>query len=74
MSKAGTSHLRTAADRMGVVGVQHNRVSAAHDARKRAAGKSPMSALGQCMRKALSSVWDAWRNGTDFDPTWGGAT
>jgi transposase len=71
MSKAGNSHLRAAAYRMAVVGVQHNPVIAAHYARKRAAGKSPMNALGHCMRKALSLVWGVWRNGRDFDPTWG---
>ena len=71
MSKAGNSHLRAAAYRMAVVGVQHNPVIAAHYARKRAAGKSKMNALGHCMRKALSLVWGVWRNGQDFDPNWG---
>ena len=71
MSKAGNSHLRAAAYRMAVVGVQHNPVIAAHYARKRAAGKSKMNALGHCMRKALSIVWGVWRNGHDFDPNWG---
>jgi transposase len=71
MSKAGNSHLRAAAYRMAVVGVQHNPVIAAHYARKRAAGKSKMNALGHCMRKALSIVWGVWRNGCDFDPNWG---
>jgi len=71
MSKAGNSHLRAAAYRMAVVGVQHNPVIAAHYARKRAAGKSKMNALGHCMRKALSLVWGVWRNGQDFDPKWG---
>ena len=71
MSKAGNSHLRAAAYRMAVVGVQHNPVIAAHYARKRAAGKSKMNALGHCMRKALSLVWGVWRNGQDFDPDWG---
>jgi hypothetical protein len=46
-------------------------VIAAHYARKRVAGKSPMNALGHCMRKALSIVWGVWRNGQDFDPNWG---
>lgn len=82
MSKAGNSHLRAAAYRMAVVGVQHNPVIAAHCARKRAAGKSKMNALGHGMRKALSLVWGVWRNGQDFDlvstevravPTWGGS-
>jgi transposase len=72
MSKAGNSHLRAAAYRMAVVGVQHNPVIAAHYARKRAAGKSKMNALGHCMRKALSLVWGVWRNGQDFDPDWEG--
>jgi transposase len=71
MSKAGNGHLRAAAYRMAVVGIQHNPVIAAHYARKRAAGKSPMNALGHCMRKALSLVWGVWRNGQDFDPNWG---
>ena len=71
MSKAGNSHLRAAAYRMAIVGVQHNPVIAAHYARKRAAGKSKMNALGHCMRKALSLVWGVWRNGVDFDPDWG---
>ncbi|MFH1475606.1 MAG: IS110 family transposase [Chloroflexota bacterium] len=71
MSKAGNAHLRAAAYRMAVVGVQHNPVIAAHYARKRTAGKSKMNALGHCMRKALSIVWGVWRNGRDFDPNWG---
>ncbi len=71
MSKAGNAHLRAAAYRMAVVGLQHNPVIAAHYARKRAAGKSKMNALGHCMRKALSIVWGVWRNGQDFDPNWG---
>jgi transposase len=70
MSKAGNSHLRAAAYRMAVVGVQHNPVIRAHYERKRAAGKSKMNALGHCMRKALSLVWGVWRNGQDFDPNW----
>ena len=70
MSKAGNAHLRAAAYRMAVVGVQHNPVIRTHYARKRAAGKSKMNALGHCMRKALSIVWGVWRNGTPFDPNW----
>jgi len=70
MSKAGNSHVRAAAYRMAIVGVQHNPLIAAHYARKRAAGKSKMNALGHCMRKALSIVWGVWRNGADFDPAW----
>ena len=71
MSKAGNSHLRAAAYRMALVGIQHNPVFAAHYARKWGAGKSKMNALGHCMRKALSIVWGVWRNGRDFDPNWG---
>jgi transposase len=71
MSKAGNAHLRAAAYRMAIVGVAHNPVIAAHYARKRAAGKSKMNALGHCMRKALSLVWGVWRTGRDFDPEWG---
>ncbi|HVQ77338.1 MAG TPA: IS110 family transposase [Candidatus Binatia bacterium] len=71
MSKAGNAHLRAALYRMAVVGVTHNPVIRAHYARKRAAGKSKMNALGHCMAKALSLVWGVWRNGTDFDPNWG---
>lgn len=71
MSKAGNSHLRAAAYRMAVVGIRYNPVIAAHYTRKRAAGKSKMNALGHCMSKALSIVWGVWRNGQDFDPTWG---
>lgn len=74
MSKAGNSHLRAAAYRLAVVGIQHNPVIAAHYARKRAAGKSKMNALGHCMRKALSLVWGVWRNGRDFDPDWASRT
>jgi len=70
MSKAGNSHLRAAAYRMAVVGVVHNPVIAAHYARKRAAGKSKMNALGHCLRKALSLVWGVWRNGQHFDAQW----
>lgn len=70
MSKAGNSHLRAAAYRMAVVGLQHNPVIRDHYARKRAAGKSPMNALGHCMRKALSIVWGVWRNERPFDPDW----
>jgi hypothetical protein len=29
---------------------------------------------GHCMRKALSIIWDVWRNGTDFDPAWAEAS
>ena len=71
MSKAGSTHLRAAAYRMALVGTQHNPVIAAHYARNRAAGKSKMNALGQCMRKALAIVWGVWRNGTCSTPAGG---
>lgn len=71
MSKVGNAHLRLAAYRMAVIGIGQNPVIAAHYARKRAAGKSKMNAVGHCMSKALSLVWGVWRNGTDFDPDWG---
>jgi transposase len=71
MSKAGNAHLRAAAYRMAVVGVQHNPVIKAHYERKRQAGKSKMNALGHCMSKALNLVWGVWRNGADWDPDWG---
>ena len=74
MSKAGNAHLRLAAYRMAVIGVTQNPVIAAHYARKRAAGKSKMNAIGHSMRKALSIVWGVWRNGHDFDPEWGSRT
>jgi transposase len=70
MSKTGNSHLRAAAFRMATVGLQHNPVIAAHYARKRAAGKTKMNALGHCMAKALAIVWGVWRNERDFDPHW----
>jgi transposase len=71
MSKVGNAHLRLAAYRMAVIGIGQNPVIAAHYARKRAAGKSKMNAVGHCMSKALSLVWGVWRNGADFDPDWG---
>ena len=71
MSKAGNAHLRAAAYRMAVVGITHNPVIRAHDARKRAAGRSKMNSLGHCMAKALSLVWGVWRNEADWDPDWG---
>jgi transposase len=70
MSKAGNAHLRAAAYRMAVVGIQHNPVIRAHYERKRAAGKSKMNALGHCMSKALNLIWGVWRNGVDWDPDW----
>jgi len=71
MSKAGNAHLRAAAYRMAVVGIQHNPVIKAHYERKRASGKSKMNALGHCMSKALNLVWGVWRNEADWDPDWG---
>ena len=68
MAKTGNAYLRAAAYRMAVVGVQHNPIIRAHYARKRAAGKSAMNALGHCMSKALAIVWGVWRGGKDFDP------
>lgn len=71
MAKTGNAYLRTAAYRMAVVGIQHNPVIRAHYARKRAAGKSKMNAVGHCMSKALALVWGVWRGGKDFDPAHG---
>lgn len=68
MAKTGNATLRAAAYRMAVVGIQHNPILAAHYARKRAAGKSAMNAIGHCMSKALSLVWGVWRSGKAFDP------
>lgn len=68
MAKTGSAHLRTALYRMAVVGLQHNEVIRRHYARKRAAGKSKMNALGHCMKKALAIVWGVWRSGREFDP------
>lgn len=70
MAKTGNAHLRAALFRMAMVGVQHNPVIAQHYARKRAAGKSKMNALGHCMAKALALVWGVWRGGKDFDPAY----
>src|ERR1700732_5347826 len=68
MAKTGNSYLRAAAYRMTIAGIKHNPVIRSHYARKRAAGKSPMNAVGHCMSKALSLVWGVWRSGQDFDP------
>ena len=67
MAKTGNAYLRTAAYRMAVVGIQHNPVIREHYARKRAAGKSAMNAIGHCMSKALALVWGVWRGGREFD-------
>lgn len=71
MAKTGNAYLRAAAYRMAVVGIKHNAILRQHYARKRAAGKSPMNAVGHCMSKALSMVWGVWRSGQDFDPRHG---
>ena len=68
MAKTGNAYLRAAAYRMAVVGIQHNPIIREHYARKRAAGKSKMNAVGHCMSKSLSLVWGVWRGGKDFDP------
>jgi transposase len=73
MAKTGNAFLREAAYRMAVVGIQHNPVIRAHYARKRAAGKSRMNAVGHCMSKALSLVWGVWRGGKAFDAAHGSA-
>jgi len=71
MAKTGNAYLRAAAYRMAVVGIKHNPILRHHYARKRAAGKSAMNAIGHCMSKALSMVWGVWRSGQDFDPRHG---
>jgi transposase len=73
MAKTGNAFLREAAYRMAIVGIQHNPIIRAHYARKRAAGKSRMNAVGHCMSKALSLVWGAWRGGKAFDAAHGNA-
>jgi len=73
MAKTGNAFLREAAYRMAIVGIQHNPVIRAHYARKRAAGKSRMNAVGHCMSKALSLVWGVWRGGKAFDAAHGSA-
>jgi transposase len=69
MAKTGNPYLRAALYRMALVGIQHNPVIRQHYAKKRAAGHSPMNALGHCMAKALDLVWGVWRSGRDFDPS-----
>jgi len=71
MAKTGNTYLRAAAYRMAVVGIKHNPILRSHYARKRAAGKSSMNAVGHCMSKALSLIWGVWRSGQDFDPRHG---
>lgn len=56
---------------MAVVGVQHYPIIAAHYARKRAAAKCKMNALGQCMRKALAIVAASGATGPTSTPTGG---
>lgn len=71
MAKTGNPHLRAAAYHVALAGIVHNPLIRAHYLRKREAGKSPMNALGHCMRKALAIVWGVWRSGRDFDPAGG---
>lgn len=71
MAKTGNAYLREATYRMAVVGIQHNPLIREHYARKRAAGKSRMNAVGHCMSKALSLVWGVWRGGEPFDAAHG---
>jgi transposase len=71
MAKTGNAYLRAAAYRMAIAGIKHNPILRNHYARKRAAGKSAMNAVGHCMSKALSMVWGVWRSGQDFDPRHG---
>ncbi|MGI8998345.1 MAG: IS110 family transposase [Candidatus Limnocylindria bacterium] len=71
MAKTGNPHLRAAAYHVALAGMVHNPLIRAHYLRKREAGKSPMNALGHCMRKALAIVWGVWRSGGDFDPSGG---
>jgi transposase len=68
MAKTGNAYLRAALYRIAVVGLQHNPVIRDHYARKRAAGKTKMNALGHCMKKALALVWGIWRGEHDFTP------
>jgi transposase len=68
MAKTGNAYLRSALYRMALVGTKHNPVIRQHYAKKLAAGRSPMNALGHCMAKALDLVWGVWRSGRDFDP------
>lgn len=71
MAKTGNPHLCAAAYHVALAGMVHNPLIRDHYLRKRQAGKSPMNALGHCMRKALSIVWGVWRSGRDFDPRGG---
>lgn len=66
MAKTGNAYLRAALYRIALVGTVHNPVIRHHYARKRAAGKSKMNALGHCMKKALAIVWGVWHGGHDF--------
>ena len=74
MAKTGNAYLRAAAYRIAIVGIQHNPVIRSYYARKRAAGKAPMNAVGHCMSKVLALVWGVWRSGRDFDPQHGEPT
>ncbi|MBJ7607137.1 MAG: hypothetical protein JF885_12715 [Candidatus Dormibacteraeota bacterium] len=68
LSRLATIQPGTALYRMAVVGTKHNPVIRQHYAKKLAAGRSPMNAIGHCMAKALDLVWGVWRSGRDFDP------
>jgi hypothetical protein len=70
MAKTGNAYLRAAAYRVAVVGIEHP-IIRSHYARKRAAGKSSMNAVGHYMSKALSMVWGVWRSGQDSYPRHG---
>jgi len=66
-SSRGVSNGRGGTDRYPRI--TKNPVITAHFARKRAAGKSNMTAVGHCMSKAISIDCSVWRNSADLDPT-----
>jgi transposase len=70
MAKTGNPYIRAALYRIAVSGIKHNPVLREHYAKKRAAGRSPMNAIGHCMAKALDLVWGVWRSDRDFDPNY----
>ncbi|MDQ6741328.1 MAG: IS110 family transposase [Candidatus Dormibacteraeota bacterium] len=70
MAKTGNPYIRAALYRIAVSGLKHNPVLRQHYAKKRAAGRSPMNAIGHCMAKALDLVWGVWRSDRDFDPNY----
>lgn len=65
MAKTGNAYVRAALYRMSVVGLADNPTIKAHDARKRAQGKTKMNALGHRMKKSLAIVWGIWRGDHD---------